>query len=141
MSLTKKEFEEMKKNYPEIVGIMAKGSVYASSQLSLNMYDLAIGGRKMYKQVLATETIYDENGKKVKTIQIPKTICYQLEPNFYANKFLLEHKEKVVYGDEKREEKENEVLRDLRTMDKEDLYKAKALVIKDDLTQIKGGRN
>ena len=141
LSLSKKEFNELKCRYPEIVGVMAKGTVYASAQLSLNMYELAMGGRTIYKDVLATETIYDDNGKKVRTIQKPVKISYQLEPNFYANKFLLENKERIVYGEEKRKEKENEAVNDLKNMDKKELYKLKSMFVNDDIEKIKGEKN
>lgn len=141
MSLTKKEFEEMKAKYPEIIGVMAKGEVYANTQLALSMYELAVGGKTMYKQVLATETIYDDYGKKVKTVQKPITIKYQLEPNFYAQKFLMEHKEPKTFGSEKREEKQNEVVEEVGQMDKNDLYKLRASIMKDDLVKVKGGKN
>ena len=54
---------------------------------------------------------------------------------------MLENKERIVYGEEKRKEKENEAVNDLKNMDKKELYKLKSMFVNDDIEKIKGEKN
>lgn len=87
LNLSKKEFDEMLRKYPETLGAFAKGKEFANTMLSMSMYEMAIGKQTVRRQILNRdgEPIWLEE-------EIPANV------RFNALKFLLENQVPQTYG-------------------------------------------
>jgi len=87
LTLSKKEWEELTRKYPEVLGAFIKGKEFANTLLSMSMYEMAIGKQTVRRQIL------NKDGEAV-------WLEEEIPPNvrFNALKFLLENQVPQTYG-------------------------------------------
>lgn len=127
LSLTKKEFDDLLHQYPEMMGAMVKGKEFANTMLSMSMYEMAMGKRTIRRQVPVKEDVY-EDGKKTGTNTKLVWVEEEIPANvkFNALKFLLENQVPQVYGKMNKEKDENEYAKALSNLSEAD---KKALIL------------
>ena len=111
LELTQQEFNVLLSTSPALLWALQKGESMAQAYLSATAYELAIGGRKMKKEVLSTVRERDENGRVVKEYQVPVEVSYELPPDSAMMKFLLQNHIPNRYGDIKEKKEEEEMRR------------------------------
>jgi flagellar motor switch protein FliG len=87
LTLSKKEWEELTRKYPEVLGAFIKGKEFANTLLSMSMYEMAVGKQTVRRQIL------NKDGEAV-------WLEEEIPPNvrFNALKFLLENQVPQTYG-------------------------------------------
>lgn len=109
LEMTQQEFNILLSSSPALMWALQKGEAMAQAYLSFSAYELAIGGRKMKKEVLSTVRERDENGRVVKEYQEPIEISYELPPDSAMMKFLLQSHIPNRYGDIQKQKEEQEM--------------------------------
>jgi len=87
LTLSRKEWDELTRKYPEVLGAFIKGKEFANTLLSMSMYEMAIGKQTVRRQIL------NKDGEAV-------WLEEEIPPNvrFNALKFLLENQVPQTYG-------------------------------------------
>ena len=87
LTLSKDEWSELTRKYPEVLGAFIKGKEFANTLLSMSMYEMAMGKQTVRRQILNKE------GE-------PVWLEEEIPPNvrFNALKFLLENQVPQTYG-------------------------------------------
>lgn len=124
LELSEKEFSTLLRVSPALMWALSKGEELAQIYLSATAYELAIGGKKIKREVLGTVREYDENGRIQKTYQVPVETSYELPPDTSMMKFLLTSHIKNRYGDLKKALEEEEMRKVVDSLDAEGLIKA-----------------
>jgi hypothetical protein len=105
LTLSKKEWEQLNQQYPEVMGAFIRGKEFANTLLSMSMYEMAMGKQTVRRQVLnrENEVVWLEE-------EIPPNV------RFNALKFLLENQVSEVYGKNVAKTTENEYAKVLGSM-------------------------
>ena len=87
LTLSKREWEDLTRKYPEVLGAFIKGKEFANTLLSMSMYEMAMGKQTVKRQIL------NKDGE-------PVWLEEEIPPNvrFNALKFLLENQVPQTYG-------------------------------------------
>ena len=92
LELTKREWNVLLSTCPEIVEIMQDSYLVADIVVAGTLYQTAIGGRKIKKQVPLKVKEYDDTGKVIGEHYDIITLEEELPPNGFLLKFLAENK-------------------------------------------------
>ncbi len=92
LELTNKEWIILINACPEIIEIMQDSYLVADIVVAGTLYQTAIGGRKIKKQVPLKIKDYDDNGKVIRERYEIYTLEEELPPNGFLLKFLAENK-------------------------------------------------
>ena len=105
LTLSKTEWEELNRKYPETLGAFVKGKEFANTMLSMSMFEMALGKQTVRRQILNKE------GE-------PVWLEEDIPPNvrFNALKFLLENQVPQVYGKQHAISDQNEYAKVLATL-------------------------
>lgn len=109
LELSKKEFDVLLSSSPALMWALQKGEALAQVYLSMTAYEIAIGGKRVKKEVLSTIRERDENGRVVKEYQVPVEVSYELPPDSAMMKFLLQNHIPNRYGDIKKQKEDEEM--------------------------------
>jgi hypothetical protein len=109
LNLSKKEFDEMLRKYPETLGAFAKGKEFANTLLSMSMFEMAVGKGTTRRQIL------NRDGE-------PVWLEEEIPPNvrFNALKFLLESQVPQTYGKQIAKADENDYAKAFANMTDEE---------------------
>lgn len=99
LELSPTEWAFLIKQCPAVMMIMERSTAYADIAVAGTLLQVALGGRKIKKKVPMKVKTYDECGRvcgeDYKIVEIEE----EAEPNFYALKYLAEHKLSEKLGD------------------------------------------
>lgn len=109
LELSQKEFDVLLSSSPALMWALQKGEALAQVYLSMTAYEIAIGGKRVKKEVLSTIRERDENGRVVKEYQVPVEVSYELPPDSAMMKFLLQNHIPNRYGDIKKQKEDEEM--------------------------------
>ena len=108
LGVNDKELQQWKNDYPEVMGAFEIGAKAVSAKVMLTKVQLALGGRKVWKQQAVKVGDY-EDGKKVGEHIEKVTVWEELAPNYNAIEDILSVKEADTWNRKKiLENKESE---------------------------------
>ena len=123
LRLSKKQFDDLQKSYPAIMGALKMGKDYANVLLNFSAQEMAMGHYYLEREVVQMETVveFDENGRKVREIKRPVKVMIREEQKQDATmlKFLLSAKQPDTYGKSVVETAEVQLKREFEHMDNE----------------------
>ena len=108
LGINDKELQQWKNDYPEVMGAFEIGAKAVSAKVMLTKVQLALGGRKVWKQQAVKVGDY-EDGKKIGEHIEKVEVWEELPPNYNAIEDILSVKESDTWNKKKiLENKESE---------------------------------
>ena len=101
LELSDSEWRYLLKTCPAIVVIMQHTTTYADMIVGGTLLQVALGGKKIKKQVPMKVKLYNERGKVIGEKYEMVEVEEETQPNPYLLKFLAENKLSEKFGDKK----------------------------------------
>ena len=120
LELTDKEWRVLINACPEIIEIMQDSYLVADIVVAGTLYQTAIGGRKIKKQVPLKVKEYDDSGKVIGEHYEIYTIEEELPPNGYLLKFLAENKLSDKFSSKNHDDKAKDYSKYITNMTEEE---------------------
>lgn len=98
LELTNKQFQFLCQVCPVLIYVMQQSRAMADVVVAGTLFETAVGGKVVRKQVLSRVTEYDEKGKPLKTYSQPIWVEEELPPNADLLKFLAKNKLSEKFG-------------------------------------------
>ena len=100
LGVNDKELQQWKNDYPEVMGAFEIGAKAVSAKVMLTKVQLALGGRKVWKQQAVKVGDYEEGRKVGEHIEVVE-VWEELAPNYNAIDDILSVKESDTWNKKK----------------------------------------